>query len=199
MVCWLDTFLARPSSQLFIRIDEEFLMTRFNTYGLQSKLKHFDLACSLLQSRVSSYASPSKDVSFQVIESEAIILYGYLHARFLATRAGIELMFNKYTSFQICPRVFCRDTHCLPCGISDEFGRDRAAMFCPSCGDLYRISSPEIAAVDGAFFGSTWANLFLKVHPEVVLKDAAKVYVPKLFGFRIHNPNAPIGSDESDD
>jgi casein kinase II subunit beta len=192
MSCWLETFLSRPSSRLFIRVDEDFLLNRFNRYGLHSKLSQFDLAFDLLRSRVSNYFNPSKDIPFHVIESQAIILYAYLHARFLTTQEGLELMREKYESFQVCPRLFCRDTRCLPYGVNDDFGSDPAAWFCPSCGDLYRIQEAEIASVDAAFFGGTWVHLFVKVYPEVVLREARKVYVPKIFGFRIYNPKAPI-------
>jgi casein kinase II subunit beta len=197
MACWLDQFLAQPSSRWFLRIDEQFLTDGFNSFGLKPKIPHFSLAYALICSRAPHAARASERVSFETIEAQAFVVYARLHARFLATERGIALMEAKYASFPLCPRVFCKDVRCLPHGVSHAFGEEPVALLCPGCGDLYKVAAPELAKVDGAFFGPNWAHLFVKRHPEIVPRAPSRVYVPKIFGFRIDHPNAPSLKRES--
>ena len=43
-----------------------------------------------------------------------------------------------------------------------------------------------LADIDGAYFGATFPHLFLMTYPAVVPQPPAMVYVPRVFGFRIH-------------
>ena len=58
-------------------------------------------------------------------------------------------------------------------------------MYCPCCCDIYRVNNPELASIDGAFFGPNWVHMFLHKYKQLVPKDRPRVYVPKIFGFRI--------------
>jgi hypothetical protein len=42
------------------------------------------------------------------------------------------------------------------------------------------------AAIDGAYFGATFPHLFLMTYPDLVPPPPTMVYVPRIFGFRIH-------------
>jgi casein kinase II subunit beta len=137
------------------------------------------------------------------LKREAEVLYGHFHARYLLTRRGLALMYKRYAAhaegFEVCPRVFCRDTLCLPHGVFAEFGRQKLKMLCPQCGDMYTVTAPRFRDVDGAFFGPNYAHMFIQRYPDVVPTVPSRVYVPKIFGFKIYHPGDDEGSDSGSD
>ena len=80
----------------------------------------------------------------------------------------------------------------LPVGVKDEVGVDTVKVFCPKCQCVYHPppirSRSGTFSVDGASFGTTFAHLFLMTFsnlvPDVLSSDS--VYVPRVFGFRVH-------------
>jgi casein kinase II subunit beta len=185
-VSWVSWFLAQPFSVYFVEIDPGFIANPFNLYGLRQKVVHFRLALTLLRGRyipVEQYdpAWPKN------LGDYAIILYGLLHARYLLTGEGLSKMKAKYDHelFEPCPRTLCRAVRCLPFGPHDELGRSTVKLFCPHCNDVYRMRRQECAYVDGAFFGQTWAHLFLARFPEIVPPSPPEKYIQRLFGYRI--------------
>ena len=199
MAKWVQDFLSKPESRYFVRIDEEFLANSFNVYGLKQKVSHFAAAYELLR-RNKFNPRDDPNVTLQEVSAQAEILYGLLHARFIITKPGLHLMLEKYQKgeFQTCPRVFCRGTQCLPYGIADEPGKERIKMYCPCCCDIYNVTAPELAEVDGAYFGPSWVHMFLHKHRQLVPKDPPRVYVPKIFGFRICHASDAETDTESD-
>lgn len=182
---WIDQYLDQPKTKLFVRIDDEFLQNSFNITGLKQKLKYFTPAYELI--RRSTTNSSRGEIEFEKIEKEAEVLYGLIHARYLLTRQGMQFMFEKYqrNEFQVCPRVYCKGTICLPYGISEEPGEHSLKMFCPCCNDIYNVADHELNSIDGAFFGPSWVHMFLQKFSNIIPRDPPRVYVPKIYGFRI--------------
>lgn len=106
---------------------------------------------------------------YSMIETSAELLYGLIHQRFITSRQGIQVMFEKYLSnqFGFCPRVNCASSRVLPCGYSDTPGTETVKLFCPSCCDIYVPPNSRFQAVDGAYFGTTFPTLFLMTFPEL--------------------------------
>lgn len=183
---WIDLFFQRPSSKLFVRIDQEFIASSFNVYGLKARVKNFHFAYEMLRKGSISSANAT-DLERDEIDKQTELLYGLLHLRYLLTKPGMQLMYEKFNQdfFPICPRVYCKGTHCLPYGITEDPGEHTVRMFCPCCSDIYNVTDPDLKKVDGAFFGSSWVHMFLTKYPQVIPKDPPRVYVPKIFGFRL--------------
>jgi casein kinase II subunit beta len=123
-----------------------------------------------------------------VIEKSARHTYGLIHSRFILTTSGLEKMLEKFENgvFGTCPRVLCDHSKLLPSGISDIPGVEGVKLFCPNCEDVYTPKSGRHAGIDGAYFGTTFAHLFIQTYPNLApqLKSRQK-YIPKIFGFRI--------------
>jgi casein kinase II subunit beta len=134
-----------------------------------------------------------------VIEQQTELLYGLLHARYLLTEAGWTRVLAKYRNgdFGRCPRVLCYRTVCLPYGITDELNEHSVKLFCPNCSDVYTVSDPALAKVDGAFFGPSWVTPFLQKYPEIVPSEEPEVYVPRVFGVRVSEDFEETHEDSS--
>jgi hypothetical protein len=51
--------------------------------------------------------------------------------------------------------------------------------------------------IDGAFFGPTFPHLFLMTYEVLVPEVSREVYVPRVFGFKIHKGNYRTNSHSS--
>lgn len=228
-VKWIDKFLSKPSSNILVRVDDEFLCSPFNYYGLKPKIKNFDKAYELLIKGAIPESSKGKptsdsesasvsDLNFKItatnehenndanadIEKSARDLYGLIHSRFIQKARGLQLIFAKYKKgdYPKCPRYYCK-AKLLPTAEEEGLGQD-LRWFCPACNDIYameRIYENEedfhdYSDIDGGYFGNSWIYLFKqKYGSRIVPKEQTKVYVPRIFGFRIEHPKV---SDDSE-
>lgn len=130
------------------------------------------------------------------METAAKVLYGLIHARYILTARGMQRMLDKYedAGFGRCPRVLCQDQFCLPLGLSDLKRSYPLNIYCPRCQEIYIPRSTKHAALDGAYFGTTFAHIFLLTYPDLIPRIPSSssnayspdAYVPKIYGFRIH-------------
>ncbi len=88
--------------------------------------------------------------------------------------------------FGRCPRSFCHGQPVLPVGLSDSTREFSVEVFCPQCHQTYHPRSSKHSNLDGAYFGTTFCHVFLLTHPELIVPRSPETYVPRIFGFRIH-------------
>ncbi|KAH8105893.1 casein kinase II regulatory subunit-domain-containing protein [Cristinia sonorae] len=158
---WISWFCALPGHEYFCEVAEDFIEDDFNLTGLNAMVPFWKEAMEMVLD-VEPDTSKIPDVS--IVEASAELLYGLVHQRFILTRAGLQLMVDKYEAgvFGACPRVYCYGCHVVPCGRSDLPGLDTVKLFCPNCNDIYTPPSSRFQGVDGAFFGTTFAHLFFQ-------------------------------------
>lgn len=229
---WIDRFLSKPSSKVLVRVDDKFLCSSFNCYGLKSVIKNFDKAYELIIKGLtteksskdnptyysaSASCSDSNSITFNAtdqtndedkssIEKSAEDLYGLIHSRFIQKARGLQLVFNKYKNgdFPDCPRYYCK-AKLLPFSEEEGLGQD-LKWYCPVCNDVYcldRIYENEedfhnYSDIDGGYFGNSWIYLFRqKYGSRISPKEPSKVYVPRIFGFRIAHPKDSDSSSDS--
>ena len=70
-------------------------------------------------------------------------------------------------------------------------------MFCICCGDVYNIAEHRV--IDGACFGPNWVHMFMCKYKAAIPREAKRVYVPKIFGFRIYHPPEAEEEDAVED
>jgi casein kinase II subunit beta len=130
-----------------------------------------------------------QDADFLEVYRDAQDLYGLIHARYVISPRGLEVMRELYMRgvFGTCPRVKCNSQHVLPVGTSDELRVSRVKTYCPRCEQLYATKS-KYSDVDGAYFGTSFAHIFCLTFPGIIPLDPPVPYIPKLFGFRIAQP-----------
>ena len=98
----------------------------------------------------------------------------------------------KMVHFGRCPRVHCQGQPGLPVGQSDLPRMHTTKIFCCRCEDIYYPRSSRQANVDGAYFGTTFCHLFMQSYWEMNPAPPSGLYVPRIFGFKIHRPSGPM-------
>ena len=80
----------------------------------------------------------------------------------------------------------CDQHALLPMGLSDLPGVKSVKLYCAKCEDLYNPKSSRHAAIDGAYFGSSFHNILFQVYPALIPEKTQRRYEPRVFGFRVH-------------
>ena len=113
-------------------------------------------------------------------------LYGLIHQRYILTKKGLLKMRVKYhySMFGICPRLLCDKQEVVPIGMDEELSISRVKVYCPKCEDVY-LPRMKFVDIDGAYFGKSFPIIFFQTFPELVPDEAKKLYIPKIFGFKI--------------
>jgi len=194
---WIQWFCSLKGNEFFCEIDEDFIQDDFNLTSLRPLVPNYDYALDLILD-----ADTDDDLSEEqqeIIETAAEYLYGLIHARFILTTRGMLAMVEKYQNvdFGRCPRVLCKGQRALPVGITDLPRTNTVKIFCPSCQDVYYPRLRRHSNIDGAYFGTTFAHLLLQTYPELQPIPSEEVYVPKIYGFRIHSSARPSRSVRS--
>jgi hypothetical protein len=106
----------------------------------------------------------------------------------------------KASEFGSCPRTLCEKQTVLPVGLSDSVslsGENPMKLFCARCRELYDHTVPGGNYIDGAFFGSTFPHLFLQTYGELRPQRCTRRYIPRVFGFKVHQSAQGSSSSSS--
>ncbi|CEP60694.1 casein kinase 2 regulatory subunit CKB2 LALA0_S01e16820g [Lachancea lanzarotensis] len=186
---WIDLFLGRKGHEYFCDVDTDYIVDRFNLINLQKTVNKFTQVIQYIVDELDdTILEQLSSGRMQQLEHDACKLYGLIHARYVITIKGLQKMLQKYkeADFGRCPRVYCNFQPLLPVGLHDAPGVDCVKLYCPCCEDLYVPKSTRHSAIDGAYFGTSFAGMFLQAFPEMVPKHPVQRYVPKIFGFDLH-------------
>ena len=181
-------FCSLKGNEFFCEVEEDFIQDDFNLTGLSSQVPYYEYALDTILDVESPASANFSDEQQEAIENAAELLYGLIHARFAITPRGMGAMLEKYKAvhFGRCPRVFCGGQPALPVGQGDLPRTHTVKLFCSKCKDIFYPRSSRQANIDGAYFGTTFAHLFLHTHWDLVPEPPTATYVPRIFGFKIH-------------
>jgi casein kinase II subunit beta len=178
---WVQWFCGLPGNELYCEVDKAFITDNFNLFGIRNHIRseEYPLAMDIILDRREPVDG---------LDSAVKMLYGLIHARYILTAAGLDEMKVKFCegAFGNCPREFCRGQHVLPMGLSDEPLQGPVKLFCSKCQDVYASQRNLHYDVDGAFFTTTFPNLFFMTYNDLVPERPADSYIPRIFGFKIH-------------
>jgi len=200
---WISWFCSLKGNEMFVEIDEDYIQDEFNLTGLAAMVPFYSHAIDLILD-LESTSQDLTDDQQQMVEAAAETLYGLIHARFILTQRGMKLAEEKFrvAGFGRCPRVFCAGQATLPVGQSDLLRESSVKLFCPRCEDCYYPRSSRHKSLDGAFWGTTFAHLFVMMMAAEGGGTAVGIgtratshstalgakYVPRIFGFRVRKP-----------
>jgi casein kinase II subunit beta len=86
----------------------------------------------------------------------------------------------------------CKSQALLPMGQSDNPNVKAVKLYCAKCEDIYNPKSSRHAAIDGAYFGTSFHNILFQVYPALIPPKSYERYVPRIYGFKVHAPAALI-------
>ncbi|KAF2762061.1 hypothetical protein EJ05DRAFT_472992 [Pseudovirgaria hyperparasitica] len=178
-------FISSRGNEYFCEIDEEYLTDRFNLTGLNVEVQYYQYALDLV---TDVFDLDCDDDMREQIEKSARHLYGLVHARYIVTTRGLAKMLDKFkkADFGKCPRVMCTSQPLLPMGQSDVPNTSPVKLYCARCEDIYNPKSSRHAAIDGAYFGTSFQNILFQVYPSMMPAKTQRRYEPRVFGFKVH-------------
>ena len=186
---WVQWYCGLREHYFFIVIPSEYTRDSFNLYGLRQYFpKNYDSLIELILSSNIPDEDDLSDPALQDLHREAGELYGLIHARYITTPRGLQVMKQKYDKgcFGKCPRVLCNGFKVLPVGITNELRSRRVRVYCPNCQEAYDPRNVNLIDIDGAFFGTSFPHIFLQVYQEYISTSCPEPYYPKIFGFKVH-------------
>jgi len=183
---WVNYFLTLEGHELFCKVEDSYIQDKFNLTGLSSQVPYFEYALNMICDDDND--EEFSDEHLERIEHDTEILYGLIHARYILTNRGLLAMKEKYREkdFGTCPRVLCHDQSLLPIGLTPVKGREAVKLYCGKCKDVYDCKSSRHENIDGVYFGTTFAHLFFIVFPDLQPKEVKELYLPRVFGFKLH-------------
>ncbi len=123
-----------------------------------------------------------------MLEAAAQMLYGLVHARYLITTRGLQALYEKWSAgvYGMCWNTQCEKEKrfVLPIG-ADIVGQGKAMVYCPACGELYHPRDKRLASLDGAYFGSSAASMFVLQYGNQLSVGTTVPFTPRLYGFRL--------------
>src|SRR5436190_2321234 len=86
----------------------------------------------------------------------------------------------------------CDQQALLPMGQHDSPNVSAVKLYCAKCEDIYNPKSSRHAAIDGAYFGTSFHNILFQVYPALIPPKSYERYVPRIYGFKVHAAAALI-------
>ncbi|CAE8632471.1 unnamed protein product [Polarella glacialis] len=190
---WIPWFCGLKGHELFAEVEEEYVRDNFNLYGLRQRFQFYDHALEMILSSEAPDDDDLADSEFLEIYQDASDLYGLIHARYIVSPRGLQVMREKYLKGTLgtCPRVLCDRQHVLPIGLSEDLRAAQVKIFCPRCEQVYSVKS-KYKELDGACFGTSFPQIFLQSYPSLVPLEPARPFVPRVFGFKLHKQKSLI-------
>jgi len=197
---WIAWFCGLRGNEFFCEVDEDYIQDDFNLTGLNGLVPYYDYALDMVLDVEMPMEDTLTEEQQEIVESAAEMLYGLIHARYIVTNRGMHAMYEKYrsASFGRCPHVFCQGQPVLPVGLSDLPRNYTVNVFCPRCHGLFFPKSTRQANIDGAYFGTTFPHLYLMNHPDMIPVRPSQQYVPRVYGFKIHQSSLYFRNHEED-
>lgn len=221
-VPWIQQYCDAFAHDYFVAVPHEFIEDDFNLTGLSLQVPFYREALyTILDYQVSTADDPIDETTANnnttpstasngkttkselpnkaLLSNSADLLYGLIHARYITLKAGLTAMATKFerNEFGLCPRYYCDGMHLIPVGSTDIPGQETVRLYCPCCNDIYLPSSSRYLNIDGAFFGTTFPGLLVKMFPEIenqcrirINKFNQNEFGLKLFGFKINELSA---------
>ncbi|CAH0515497.1 unnamed protein product [Peronospora belbahrii] len=180
---WVQWFCSLPGNESFCEVAQSYIEDSFNLYGLRAMVPNYQDALNIILDMT--------DIPYDDdVPAYAAELYGLIHARYIITAHGLDAMLKKYREgdFGVCPRALCDGHPVVPAGLHDEWKKSEMKVYCPKCRDLYTpVSEYQTPTIDGAYFGTTFPHLFFLTYRELEPAPSIFLYVPRVFGYKIHN------------
>lgn len=194
--CWVQQFCAAPGHEFYCEVPLSFIRDPFTTATICDSIDspYVEYAMKCLNREAIRVSEKFGKVEEKAIYSVAEEIYNLLHGRYVLTDEGLKSVKVKYDNgvYGQCLRVFCRGHALLPVGLHDRQKESTVKCFCPKCRDIYNPQILRNRSIDGVAFGTSLPHFMLQRMPELATTRPKDCYVPRIFGFKIHESAAEL-------
>jgi casein kinase II subunit beta len=88
---WISYFCGLKGNEFFCEVEVEFIQDNFNLTGLSAQVPYYEFALDVILD-VESTDDHLTEEQQEMIESEAEILFGLIHSRYILTKRGLHAM-----------------------------------------------------------------------------------------------------------
>ncbi|KAF1776266.1 Casein kinase II, regulatory subunit, beta-sheet [Phytophthora cactorum] len=167
---WVQWFCSLSGNEPFCEVAQSYIEDSFNLYGLRAMVPNYQDALNIILDLT--------DIPYDDdVPAYAAELYGLIHARYIITAHGLDAMVWGRVERG---RVSSADTVVM--SLDEEVSGGRL-WYVPESA----VRRPACCAVDGAYFGTTFPHLFFLTYRELEPAPSTLLYVPRVFGYKIHN------------
>lgn len=177
-----------------VEVELGFITSRAVRDSVAGDFSNFEIAVELITDRHCSrgfWAIGDREAFVRKLENvlkEAIMIYERIHAKYIATKRGLEKMRERIDCgfYGVCPRYKCNNHHLIPMGPSFQHNKGKIEFYCSLCKDDYCNMKylKQFKDVDGACFGPAFPVKYLQEYPESD-NDELEYVKPTVYGFRL--------------
>lgn len=198
---WISWYCGLRGNEFLCEVEEEYIRDNFNLHGLRARFQRYDRALEMILSGEPPQDEDLADEAYLDLYREAQDLYGSIHVRYIVSSHGLQVMREKFIqgTFGLCPRYHCDRQHVLPIALKDELRAAKVKLFCPRCEQVYAPKGRCKDLLDGAYFGASFPQHFLQSYRALLPLDDAKIFVPRIFGFKVHKAKSLLARKLEDE
>lgn len=186
----MQSILKLPGHSWLVPVPRWFMEDEFNLIGLSSdtSITDLDAALDCLLSDTDEDRHERDGHDLCELSDSAKHAFYLIHQRWIQSKQGLSEVYHAYQQgrYGKCRRWLCHGHAVIPCGESAHCGRAVCRVYCPHCGELYKVGD---RVVDGAAFGPNIPALVILSYrqsfPMKALPAERRAYVPRIFGFRL--------------
>lgn len=175
---WILRFMNERENRYLEIIQDFFMNDGFNLFGLKEKVENFEEAYRAIKNMAKSKISEAEKITYLL-----------LHQRYIFSKIGSDSILDRILNkeYGTCQRYGCENIPLIPNGISSEHGIHGSMVYCYNCCNMYEPKS-SLKKLDGCAWGPGFAHYLIISYPSHFEKKKNFKYQPRLFGFKIYNP-----------
>ena len=92
---WIEWFCKQKGNRFFCQVPTDWIEDSFNLYGLDGVVPYYSEAMRIILD-LDLEDERRDDDHYDIVEASAEFLYGMIHARYILTPDGLDMMRDKY-------------------------------------------------------------------------------------------------------
>ena len=89
---WISYFLTLKGNEFFCQVDDDYIQDNLNLTGLINQGPYYEYALDLITDVDNDERTDLSDEHQEMVENDAEVLYGLIHARYILTNRGLHAM-----------------------------------------------------------------------------------------------------------